>query len=254
MSIFQIDCSIVEHFERSMCCFGPIAKDGNFLAAEGKILGTVELNPGHDIMLGLNGGFQLDRIAMGQATLLLTMITKTEPALCVEKVTKSSLRNSFTLLAGSGEKAIPDLHWRLQLSRHTWGSFKLVNGIGLLIEAGAQLLLLFLELVDRTKLHLFRTFLAFQAQGRKPYPIPVGGSNSLGTWGYIEAVQEIASQLKAGHVGDVDTFEDIVMACGSGGTTAGVAIASHLSGLKAKVHGYGVCDNSEYFYEYIQVG
>lgn len=55
-------------------------------------------------------------------------------------------------------------------------------------------------------------------------------------------------------MGDVDTFDDIVLACGSGGTTAGVALASHLSGLKARVHGYGVCDNPEYFYEYIQVG
>ena len=32
------------------------------------------------------------------------------------------------------------------------------------------------------------------AQGRKPYVIPVGGSNSLGCWGYIMAMEEIMQQ------------------------------------------------------------
>ncbi|GAQ78288.1 hypothetical protein KFL_000100530 [Klebsormidium nitens] len=91
-----------------------------------------------------------------------------------------------------------------------------------------------------------------QAQGRKPYLIPVGGSNSLGTWGYVEAVREIALQLEAGQACRADGFDDVIMACGSGGTTAGVALAAQLSGMKAKVHGYGVCDDEEYFYEYIQ--
>ena len=31
-------------------------------------------------------------------------------------------------------------------------------------------------------------------QGKNPYPIPVGGSNSLGCWGYLEAVREIQQQ------------------------------------------------------------
>lgn len=82
----------------------------------------------------------------------------------------------------------------------------------------------------------------------------MGGSNSLGTWGYVEAVREIAQQLEAGQAGGADGFDDVIMACGSGGTTAGVALAAQLSGMKAKVHGYGVCDDEEYFYEYIQVG
>lgn len=33
-----------------------------------------------------------------------------------------------------------------------------------------------------------------QAQGKKPYIVPVGGSNSLGTWGYMMAMQEIIDQ------------------------------------------------------------
>ncbi|KAG2654372.1 hypothetical protein PVAP13_1NG484200 [Panicum virgatum] len=86
-------------------------------------------------------------------------------------------------------------------------------------------------------------------EGRKPYVIPVGGSNSLGTWGYIEAIREIELQIQQ----SVDAqFDDIVVACGSGGTIAGLALGSRLSSLKAKVHAFSVCDDPEYFYDYVQ--
>ncbi|BBN07331.1 D-cysteine desulfhydrase [Marchantia polymorpha subsp. ruderalis] len=91
-----------------------------------------------------------------------------------------------------------------------------------------------------------------RAEGRKPYLIPVGGSNTLGSWGYIEGVREIETQLRQGNADGATHFDDIVMACGSGGTTAGLALGSHLSTLKSKVHGYGVCDDEKYFYDYIQ--
>ncbi|KAL8457159.1 hypothetical protein ACS0TY_035126 [Phlomoides rotata] len=87
------------------------------------------------------------------------------------------------------------------------------------------------------------------SEGRKPYVIPLGGSNSLGTWGYIEAVREIEQQLqKANSV----VFDDIVVACGSGGTIAGLSIGASLSDLKAKVHAYCVCDDPDHFYDYAQ--
>ncbi|XP_019227382.1 PREDICTED: bifunctional D-cysteine desulfhydrase/1-aminocyclopropane-1-carboxylate deaminase, mitochondrial isoform X1 [Nicotiana attenuata] len=87
-------------------------------------------------------------------------------------------------------------------------------------------------------------------EGRKPYVIPVGGSNSLGTWGYIEAIREVEQQLQ--HSSSEWKFDDIVVACGSGGTVAGLSIASRLSGLKAKVNAFCVCDDPDYFYEYVQ--
>jgi len=34
-----------------------------------------------------------------------------------------------------------------------------------------------------------------EQEGRKPYAFPSGGSNPLGSWGYIEAVREIADQV-----------------------------------------------------------
>ncbi|KQJ86165.1 hypothetical protein BRADI_4g03710v3 [Brachypodium distachyon] len=86
-------------------------------------------------------------------------------------------------------------------------------------------------------------------KGRKPYVISGGGSNSLGNWGYIEAVREIEEQIQLS--GDVQ-FDDIVVACGSGGTVAGLALGSQLSSLKTKVHGFSVCYNPGYFYNNVQ--
>ena len=39
-------------------------------------------------------------------------------------------------------------------------------------------------------------------------------------------------------------------ACGSGGTTAGIALGNHLGGLGLRVHAYGVCDDPPYFYRF----
>ena len=51
---------------------------------------------------------------------------------------------------------------------------------------------------------------------KKPSVIPVGGSNSIGVWGYIEAVREMEAQM------DPDEKIDVVcFASGSGGTAAG---------------------------------
>nr|XP_043615208.1 putative D-cysteine desulfhydrase 1, mitochondrial [Erigeron canadensis] len=85
-------------------------------------------------------------------------------------------------------------------------------------------------------------------EGRKPYVIPVGGSNSLGTWGYIEAIREIEHQTQKTKT----SFDDIISACGSGGTVAGLSIATWLSKLKAKVTAFCVCDDPDYFYDYVQ--
>ncbi|PIA63947.1 hypothetical protein AQUCO_00201338v1 [Aquilegia coerulea] len=87
------------------------------------------------------------------------------------------------------------------------------------------------------------------SQGRKPYVIPLGGSNSLGTWAYIEGIREIEEQL---HNAPSIVFKDIVVGCGSGATLAGLSLGSWLSKMKAKVHGFSVCDDPDYFYNKVQ--
>lgn len=87
------------------------------------------------------------------------------------------------------------------------------------------------------------------SKGLKPYPIVVGGSDALGTWGYLNMIHELEKQIAAGE--GPDKIDDIALACGSGGTAAGIALGIHLSPIDAKVHAYGVCDTPEYFYDYI---
>ncbi|GJS86939.1 myosin-2 isoform X1 [Tanacetum coccineum] len=52
--------------------------------------------------------------------------------------------------------------------------------------------------------------------------------------GYTEAIREIEHQSKNGTIKKI--FDDIILACGSGGTVAGLSIATWLSELKAKVN------------------
>lgn len=90
---------------------------------------------------------------------------------------------------------------------------------------------------------------------QRAYPIPVGGSNGLGSWGYINGVEELMQQWKS------DTSLDhIVFACGSGGTAAGIALGVALAYGAATggdadkmpiVHAMGVCDDPDYFYDYV---
>ena len=58
-----------------------------------------------------------------------------------------------------------------------------------------------------------------EGQGYRPYIVPVGGSNALGALGYVECAQEIAHQSE----GVVD-FAAVVVASGSAGTHAGLAV------------------------------
>jgi D-cysteine desulfhydrase len=98
-----------------------------------------------------------------------------------------------------------------------------------------------------------------KSKGRRPYPIPVGGSNSLGTWGYIHAVEEMMTQWHAlENSGDNSqpSLDHIVFACGSGGTATGIALGIALAhdalGTPAShmphVHAIGVCDDPDTFY------
>jgi D-cysteine desulfhydrase family pyridoxal phosphate-dependent enzyme len=64
-------------------------------------------------------------------------------------------------------------------------------------------------------------------EGKRPYLIPIGGSNGLGTLGYVDAYKEIE-----GH-----RFDWIVVTAGSGGTFAGIYLANKASSRPAKLLG-----------------
>ncbi len=74
------------------------------------------------------------------------------------------------------------------------------------------------------------------------YIIPEGGSNALGSWGYVSAMEEIQKQ---GH------FDHIFHATGSGGTASGLLAGRELTGMDTELHTINVCDDENYFKERI---
>ena len=68
-----------------------------------------------------------------------------------------------------------------------------------------------------------------KAMGKPYYKIPCGGSNALGTLGYVDCIREIAQQGME--------FDHIICAEGSGGTMAGVALGAKLFMPNTRVTG-----------------
>ncbi|MBA2544084.1 MAG: D-cysteine desulfhydrase family protein [Deltaproteobacteria bacterium] len=91
-----------------------------------------------------------------------------------------------------------------------------------------------------------------RAAGGRPYVVPEGGSNALGSWGYIRAMHELASDLST--IASPSNPVTVVYACGSGGTGAGLVMGAKLFGLAAKgirIAGVNVCDDRAYFLDVI---
>jgi D-cysteine desulfhydrase len=91
-----------------------------------------------------------------------------------------------------------------------------------------------------------------RAAGGRPYVIPEGGSNALGSWGYVRAMRELVDDLAG--IAAPDNPVTVVYACGSGGTGAGLILAWKLMKLDAlgiRVAGVNVCDDKAYFVDAI---
>lgn len=74
------------------------------------------------------------------------------------------------------------------------------------------------------------------ASGKNPYVIPVGGSNSVGSVGYVNAMLELEAQLKQMQM----TPDAIVFATSSGGTQAGLTLGAKITGYKGQVLGISI--------------
>jgi len=79
-----------------------------------------------------------------------------------------------------------------------------------------------------------------EADGKKPYYIPMGGSNATGSLGYVRVVKEI-----------VETgiqFDHVYCAIGSVGTFAGLWLGRRYFNLpEHRIHGIAVCENTAFF-------
>ncbi len=87
----------------------------------------------------------------------------------------------------------------------------------------------------------------FESRGQRAFIIPEGGSNGLGSLGYVEAMREVREQLELGLAGAREPFDLVVHACGSGGTAAGVAVGARQYGVANEALAIAVCDNQAYF-------
>jgi len=85
-----------------------------------------------------------------------------------------------------------------------------------------------------------------RGRGKVAYIIPEGGSNPLGSWGYVKGMEEIANDLTALGAGDFGETT-VLSATGSGGTTSGLLLGARLLGLDLRVVGVNVCDDEDYF-------
>lgn len=84
-------------------------------------------------------------------------------------------------------------------------------------------------------------------EGARPYVIPEGGSNGLGSLGYVDAMRETREQLDLGLGGSRAPFDVVAFACGSGGTAAGVSLGARAFDVAREVRAFAVCDDAAYF-------
>jgi len=80
-----------------------------------------------------------------------------------------------------------------------------------------------------------------QKQGKFPYFIPMGGSNEIGSLGYIQCAKEIVNQIKEQSI----TLDHIVLATGSAGTQAGLLAGLILADVDIPVLGICVSRSAE---------
>jgi D-cysteine desulfhydrase len=86
-----------------------------------------------------------------------------------------------------------------------------------LFEAKVELV----ENLDNADEQLHALAARLRSSGKKPYLVPIGGSNALGALGYVRAGLELAEQIKQTGL----DFAAVVLASGSAGTHSGLALA-----------------------------
>ncbi|WP_263261435.1 D-cysteine desulfhydrase [Pseudomonas sp. RIT-PI-S] len=86
-----------------------------------------------------------------------------------------------------------------------------------LFEARVELV----ENLDNAQEKLEALAARLRTAGKQPYIVPIGGSSPVGALGYVRAGLELAQQIEASGV----AFSAVVLASGSAGTHAGLALA-----------------------------
>ena len=111
--------------------------------------------------------------------------------------------------------------------------------------AGAEIIWITPEEYKRRDEFFAREADALRNQGKVPYIIPEGASYQIGAWGYINAMDELVSDIS--EITTDDEPVTIIHACGSGGTAAGLIIGAKLASVPLRIASVNVCDDRDYF-------
>ncbi len=87
---------------------------------------------------------------------------------------------------------------------------------------------------DRQEESENRLLESLRKEGKKPYLIPVGGSNSTGALGYVKAMEELKLQMEDREI------DHIVFASCSGGTHAGMVLGKKIFNINSEIHGVSI--------------
>lgn len=137
--------------------------------------------------------------------------------------------NHCRLTAAAARKAGLDCHLVLNGTEP-----EIPNG-NLLLDKIFKAKVYFCDRKDRDK-RLFQVADELKTAGKKPYVIPVGGSNSTGSVGYVSAMLELSRQLD-----DMDITPDaIVFATSSGGTQTGLTLGAKITGFNGDILGISI--------------
>ena len=110
---------------------------------------------------------------------------------------------------------------------------------------GSEIVFLNLKEYQNIDEHITLEKKKLEKRGKKVYVIPEGGSSGLGIWGYINFVKELKEQLGEKRI------KGILVAAGSGGTTAGILLGLHLYNLNFKIFAVNVLHTAEFMTEKI---
>lgn len=89
---------------------------------------------------------------------------------------------------------------------------------------------------------------SYLSEGKKPYLIPVGASNGVGTLGYFSGYEEILTQERNLDI----NFDSIVCTIGSGGTFAGLWLGNEIHNKSKNIIGISISEGPDYFKEKVQ--
>ena len=72
--------------------------------------------------------------------------------------------------------------------------------------------------------------------GKKPYIVPLGGSNVVGSTGYVFAMRELQQQITHQRL----NFDFIIMPSSSGGTQAGITLGAEVYNIRSRILGISI--------------